>query len=267
MEIGLDIWGRTASGRAAGKSGDRGIQRETLHGVRKRNRSTRFSDAASARGERGVEAAREHVILRQKLVVKDSETRAHRSFPVLERIPSNTNSRRKIFQCWVGVPGIANDYAGVRNTAEIGDFPVCFRGNGSELVSQAQIEGQIRFQAIVVLQERCKERLPESAIRIDSSRHSKVYLRRCALQEILQSWERLNAPQLARGLLIELHALALKSKPQTVRSPGPKARVMPPVIVQVVVPRETVITPHRGHQCRNGQKSELHPARRGRYPP
>jgi hypothetical protein len=79
--------------------------------------------------------------------------------------------------------------------------------------------------------------LPEAAIRINSPRHSEVERRRRARQEIRQACENHDAAQLAGRMLIELHALALATEAQTVSSLGPKQRVMPLVVIQVIVPR------------------------------
>ena len=48
---------------------------------------------------------------------------------------------------------------------------------------------------------------------------------------------------------------------------GPKERVMPLVVVQMVITREAVIAHHLRHQSLNSEKSKLHAARRGRDPP
>src|SRR6266849_912047 len=123
------------------------------------------------------------------------------------------------------------------------------------------------FPTIVVLHESRVERLPEATIRINSPRHSEVERRRRARQEIRQACENHDAAQLTSRVLIELHALALATEAQTVSTLGPKQRIMPLVIIQVIVPREAVITHHLRHQSRNRQETELHAARRRRYPP
>src|SRR5206468_6838761 len=95
------ISGRTASRWAAGNSADWSVRVETLHGIRK----WRIC-AARARREWRIEAARKYIILGQKLVVEDPKPRSHRSLSILERIPGQTNSRRKVLQCRVGVPRV-----------------------------------------------------------------------------------------------------------------------------------------------------------------
>jgi len=56
------------------------------------------------------------------------------------------------------------------------------------------------------------------------------------VKKFAQACENHDAAQLARRMLIELQALALATEAQTVSSLGPKQRVMPLVVIQVIVP-------------------------------
>src|SRR5262249_40235062 len=73
----------------------------------------------SARREWRVETAREEIVLRQNLVVKESEARAHRRLSAAERGPRHAETRREVFE-WRGVlPGIPDRELAITHVTQI----------------------------------------------------------------------------------------------------------------------------------------------------
>src|SRR5215472_8197853 len=151
-----------------------------------------------------------------------------------ERIPCKTDPRRKILQRGVGIPLPTYGHCRIRHVAQVRDLSVRLCRNGDKLITQTEIECQIRAQTNVVLDEKSEEALPIPAVRIDAAWQSKIELARDALQEIGEARKREQTAHLARSVLIELYSLYLKTGFDAVRSMSPEHCVAGLPVVEAV---------------------------------
>src|SRR5215813_2809831 len=210
----------------------------------------------STLGEGRVQAPGKEVILGQDLVVENSESRSDRGLAMRERIPCKTDPRRKILQRGVGIPLPTYGHCRIRHVAQVRDLSVRLCRNGDKLITQTEIERQIRAHTNIVLNEKSEEALPIPAVRIDAAWQSEIELARDALQEIGEARKREQPAYLARSVLIELYSLPLKASFDAVRSTSPEHRIASMPVVEAIEARQAVIAEIFGCHSRDGQESQ-----------
>src|SRR5437016_8535649 len=86
-----------------------------------------------------------------------------RGLAVLERIPGKAGARREVFQRRVVVVGIAGSDRSVGDVAKIGNLSIYFLDHGGHVILHTQIDGEVRTDAVVVLNVSSENRVPQAA--------------------------------------------------------------------------------------------------------
>src|SRR5262245_18612894 len=85
---------------------------------------------------------------------------------VLERIPGKAGARREVFQRRVVVIGIAGGDRRVGDVAKIGNLSIYFLDHGGHVIPHTQIDGEVRTNAVVVLNVSSDNRVSQAALAI-----------------------------------------------------------------------------------------------------
>src|SRR5437667_5771114 len=101
--------------------------------------------------------------MRQGDDIEHPDSAPDRRLAVLERIPGKAGARREVFQRRVLVVGIAGSDRRVGNVAKIGNLPIYFLDHGGHVIPHTEIDGEIRTDAVVVLNVSSEDRVSQAA--------------------------------------------------------------------------------------------------------
>src|SRR5437773_9028491 len=95
--------------------------------------------------------------------IEHPDSSLDRGLAVLERIPGKAGARREVFQRRVVVVGIAGSDRRVGDVAKIGNLSIYFLDHGGHVIPHAQIDGEMRTNAVVVLNVPSENRVPQAS--------------------------------------------------------------------------------------------------------
>src|SRR5207247_9447230 len=82
---------------------------------------------------------------------------------VVDRIPGKAGARREVSQRRVVVVGIAGRDRRVGDVAKIANLSIYFLDHGGHVIPHTQIDGEVRTDAVVVLNVSSEYRVPQAA--------------------------------------------------------------------------------------------------------
>src|SRR2546422_8070246 len=95
--------------------------------------------------------------------VEHSDSPPDRGLAVPERIPGKAGARREVFKRRVMVVGIAGSDLRVGDVAKIANLSIDFLDHGGHVIPHTQIDGEVRTDAVVVLNVSPENRVPQAA--------------------------------------------------------------------------------------------------------
>src|SRR5258708_32723086 len=103
---------------------------------------TRTRDGCGCKKRRGLSRQKYELVRKRKHIIEASAG-THRHFAVAERIPGKADTRLKIFSSGIAEKGITQMGGGVCNVSQDGKLAGGFCGNGSHLITKAEIKREV----------------------------------------------------------------------------------------------------------------------------